>query len=70
MKGRELIERFVRHAAHTIAKNRDTFVAQYFLKHPNVDPASVVLVYKSSSDGTVQFSIKTKRELAKEKGEF
>jgi hypothetical protein len=62
MKGRELIERFVRHAAHTIAKNRDTFVAQYFIKHPEVDPKDVILVYKSFSDGTVQFSIRRKGE--------
>jgi hypothetical protein len=41
-------------------RNADTMIAGYLVRHPNVDPATVEIVFTPMTNGTLRFSIEPK----------
>lgn len=41
-------------------KNADTLIAGFLVRHPDVDPADVELVFTPGTDGTIKFTIDMK----------
>jgi hypothetical protein len=50
------------HATKALFQNRECLIAQFFKKHPDVDPVDVVLCSKMSVDGTRTFWIQRGRK--------
>lgn len=41
-------------------RNSDTLIAGFLVRHPDVDPADVELVFTPGTDGSIKFSIEPK----------
>lgn len=50
----------VMRAKDVFHRNADTLIAGYLIRHPDVDPADVELVFTPMTNGTIKFSIEPK----------